>query len=143
MWCSRALGFRCAWWRGLTRLPTHEAVLDWLSDRLARRGRGMATAVGDRRRSWASGAAGGRRPCDDEVARCFGRFAASVHSLSAFQVELQAFVDHLEARSGRADLNPEALATADRPAIREVYPNALQVLTLRSRPATRPDEVRP
>ena len=108
-------------------LPTHEAVLDWLSDRLARRGRGMATAVGIDAPLLGLRGGRGRRPCDDEVARCFGRFAASVHSLSAFQVELQAFVDQLEARSGRADLSPEALATADRPAIREVYPNALQV----------------
>ena len=70
---------------------------------------------------------GRRRPCDDEIARRFGRYAASVHSLSPFRVPLQGFVDQLAARCASADLRPDVRATPDRPAIREVYPNALQV----------------
>ena len=40
---------------------------------------------------------------------------------------LQRFVGELESRCPRADFCPEAPATPGRPAIREVYPNALQV----------------
>jgi predicted RNase H-like nuclease len=106
-------------------LPTHAAVLDWLADWLARPGRRMATAVGIDAPLLGLGA--GRRPCDDEISRRFGRFAASVHSPSPFLVPLQGFVDQLAARCVAAGLEPGVRATRDRPAIREVYPNALQV----------------
>jgi predicted RNase H-like nuclease len=107
-------------------LPTHGAVLDWLADQLASPGRRTATAVGIDAPLLGLGE-GRRRPCDDEISRRFGRFAASVHSPSAFLVPLQGFVDQLAARCASADLRPDARATPDRPAVREVYPNALQV----------------
>ena len=110
---------------GPITLPTHAAVLDWLADWLARPGRRMATVVGIDAPLLGLGA--GRRPCDDEISRRFGRFAASVHSPSPFLVPLQAFVDQLAARCAAAGLEPGVRATPARPAIREVYPNALQV----------------
>ena len=110
---------------GPITLPTHAAVLDWLADWLARPGRRMATVVGIDAPLLGLGA--GRRPCDDEISRRFGRFAASVHSPSPFLVPLQGFVDQLAARCAAAGLEPGVRATRDRPAIREVYPNALQV----------------
>src|SRR5262245_21578533 len=107
-------------------LPTHAAVLDWLANELARPGRRTATAVGiDAPLLGLKD--GRRRPCDDEISRRFGRFAASVHSPSAFLVPLQGFVDQLAIRCALADLRPDARATPTRPAVREVYPNALQV----------------
>ena len=112
---------------GSGTLPTHAEVLDWLAGWLDRPGPQPATAVGIDAPLLGLAGARGRRDCDDEISRLFGRFAASVHSLSAFRGMLQRFVGQLEARCARADLCPEGLATPDRPAIREVYPNALQV----------------
>lgn len=111
---------------GPITLSTHAAVLDWLAEQLKRPGRRTATAVGIDAPLLGLGD-GRRRPCDDEISRRFGRFAASVHSPSAFLAPLQGFVDQLAARCASADLRPGARATPDRPAIREVYPNALQV----------------
>jgi predicted RNase H-like nuclease len=108
-------------------LPSHAAVLDWLAGWLDRTRPPCATAVGIDAPLLGLACARGRRDCDDEVSRSFGRFAAPVSSLSTFRGMLQRFVGELESRCPWADFCPEALATPDRPAIREVYPNALQV----------------
>ena len=112
---------------GPRTLPTHAEVLDWLAGWLDRPGCRLATAVGIDAPLLGLAGARGRRECDDEVSRLFGRFAASVHSLSAFRGMLQRFAAQLEARCARADLCPDGRAAPGRPAIREVYPNALQV----------------
>src|SRR5262245_7772383 len=112
---------------GPDTLPTHAAVLDWLTGWLDRPGPHSATAVGIDAPLLGLGCARGRRECDDEVSRSFGRFAASVYSLSAFREMLQRFVGPLGARCAAADLCPEGRAEPSRPVIREVYPNALQV----------------
>ena len=57
---------------GPATLPTHAAVLDWLVDGLRHPGRGTATAVGIDAPLLGLGAGRGR-PCDDEIARRFGR----------------------------------------------------------------------
>jgi predicted RNase H-like nuclease len=108
-------------------LSSHPAVLDWLAGWLDRPGPEPATAVGIDAPLLGLAGPRGRRDCDDEISRLFGQFAASVHSLSAFRGMLERFVGQFEARCARADFCPERLATLDRPAIREVYPNALQV----------------
>jgi predicted RNase H-like nuclease len=100
---------------GPATLPTHEAVLDWLTGWLDRAGSDSATAVGIDAPLLGLGVVRGRRDCDDEVSRSFGRFAASVYSLSAFRGMLQRFVGELEARCAAADLCPEALAEPGRP----------------------------
>jgi len=108
-------------------LPTHAAVLDWLAGWLDRTGAEPATIVGIDAPLLGLDCVRGRRDCDDEVSRRFGRFAAPVSSLTAFRGMLQRFVAELEARCPRADFCPETRPTPGRPAIREVYPNALQV----------------
>jgi predicted RNase H-like nuclease len=108
-------------------LPSHAAVLDWLTGWLDRAGPEPATSVGIDAPLLGLACVRARRDCDDEVSRHFGRFAAPVSSLAAFRGMLQRFVGELEARCPRADFCPEAPATSGRPAIREVYPNALQV----------------
>jgi predicted RNase H-like nuclease len=119
-------GFPLRLAEGPATLPTHGGVLDWLSDRLRLQGRGTPTAIGIDAPLLGLDD-GRRRPCDDEIARRFGRFAASVHSPSPFLAPLRSFVAELETRWPSADLCPGARATPARPAIREVYPNALQV----------------
>jgi predicted RNase H-like nuclease len=111
---------------GPATLPTHAAVLDWLVDGLRHPGRGTATAVGIDAPLLGLGAGRGR-PCDDEIARRFGRFAASVHSPSPFLGPLRSFVAELETRCVSADFCPGTRAAPARAAVREVYPNALQV----------------
>ena len=108
-------------------LPTHDAVVEWLGGWLERPGSEPATVVGIDAPLLGLDCHRGRRDCDDEVSRHFGRFAAPVSSLTAFRAMLQRFVGALESRCPRADFCPEAPATPGRPAIREVYPNALQV----------------
>jgi predicted RNase H-like nuclease len=112
---------------GPRTLPTHAAVLDWLAGWLASAGPRPATAIGIDAPLLGLDCARGRRDCDDEVSRLFGRFAASVHSLSAFRDMLQCFAGQLDARCAGADLCPESPAGPGRAVIREVYPNALQV----------------
>jgi predicted RNase H-like nuclease len=106
-------------------LPTHAATLDWLAGCLDRPGRQLATAIGID--APLLGLAGGRRPCDDEVSRLFGRFHASTHSPPRAP-DLARFTAHLRRRYGARSFAPGVRPTCGRPAIREVYPNALQVL---------------
>jgi predicted RNase H-like nuclease len=104
-------------------LATHADVLAWL-DAEARQ---HPVAVGidapllglDRRRR--------RRPCDDAVACAFGRFHASTHTPPAAP-DLAAFVDRLRRALGALGASPRHAPVRGRPAVREVYPNALQVL---------------
>jgi predicted RNase H-like nuclease len=69
----------------------------------------------------------GRRGCDNEISSCFGRFHASTHSpprypgLAAFA---RALLEAHEIEALGPGWNPRSRC----PAIREVYPNALQVL---------------
>jgi predicted RNase H-like nuclease len=86
---------------GPRTLPTHTAVLDWLAGWLDRPGPRLATAVGIDAPLLGLAGARGRRECDDEVSRLFGRFAASVHSLSAFRGMLRCFAAQLQARAQR------------------------------------------
>jgi len=108
-------------------LPTHAAVLEWLAGWLDRAEPASATTVGIDAPLLGLDCARGRRDCDDEVSRHFGRFAAPVSSLTAFRGMLQRFVDGLQSRCPTADFCPETRVSPSRPAIREVYPNALQV----------------
>ena len=106
-------------------LPTHAAVLDWLAGWADRTG--PAITVGIDAPLLGLDCARGRRDCDDEVSRHFGRFAAPVSSLTAFRGMLQRFVAGLESRCPRVDFCPGPGVTPGRPAVREVYPNAFQV----------------
>ena len=108
-------------------IPTHTAVLDWLAGWLHQTGPAQATTVGIDAPLLGLDCSRGRRDCDDEVSRHFGRFAAPVSSLTAFREMLQQFVGGLESRCPATDFCPETRVTVSRPAIREVYPNALQV----------------
>jgi predicted RNase H-like nuclease len=102
-------------------LPTHDAVLAWID----RQVEGAAASVGidapllglERP---------GRRPCDNEVSRVFGRFHASTHTPSGVPA-LAELTARLVRRYGLHALDPAARAQPGRPTIREVYPHALQV----------------
>lgn len=104
-------------------LATHAEVLTWL-DGVARHGRAVvgvdAPLLGlqGRRR---------RRACDDAVARAFGRFHAATHTPPAAP-DLAAFAARLRRAHGGVSLSPDHGPVPGRPAVREVYPNALQVL---------------
>jgi predicted RNase H-like nuclease len=104
-------------------LGSHANVLAWLG--IEARGEPLVVGIdapllglGGRRR---------RRPCDDVVARAFGRFHASTHTPPAAP-DLDAFVTRLRRRYGVATLALDRGPARGRPAVREVYPNALQVL---------------
>jgi predicted RNase H-like nuclease len=120
-------GFPLRLLEGPVTRPTHDAVLAWLRDWLARADPQPATVIGidapllgvNRRR--------GRRDCDDVVSSAFGRFHASVHSFSAFRPMLRRFTGELRVQLGDAAMDPARCARAGHPAVREVYPNALQV----------------
>ena len=112
---------------GPRTLPGHAAVLDWLAGWVDRPGPRLATAVGIDAPLLGLAIARRRRPCDDEISRCFGRFHASTHSPPRAP-DLARFTARLRRRYGAASLAPDVPSTHGRPAIREVYPNALQVL---------------
>jgi predicted RNase H-like nuclease len=107
--------------------PDHDAVLDWVAGWLGRPSLAAATAVGIDAPLLGLGGPRGRRACDDEVSRAFGRFHASVHGFSPVRAMLQGFVTALRGRCRRVDLSPARRARPGRPALREVYPNALQI----------------
>lgn len=68
-----------------------------------------------------------RRGCDNEISRAFGRFQASTHSPSVAP-DLFRFGACLKREYGMACFAPDWQPSSARPAIREVYPHALQVL---------------
>ncbi len=105
-------------------LPSHAAVLAWI----AAEADGHPTAVGiDAPLLGLGGSRRRRRPCDDLVSRAFGRFHASTHS-PPLAPDLRRFAARLRRRYGAGSLAPDVPPARARPAIREVYPNALQVL---------------
>lgn len=108
-------------------LPDHAAVVAWIARQAARSPVAVgidAPLLGTERP--------GRRPCDDAVARAFGRFHAATHTPPATP-HLRAFTAALLARYGPASFRPGVPPARGRPAIREVYPNALRVWLLRLR----------
>jgi predicted RNase H-like nuclease len=104
-------------------VPDHAAASAWI----AAQADGGPTAVGIDAPLLGLGAARRRRPCDDLVSSAFGRFHASTHSPPRAP-DPRRFTDRLRRRYGATSLAPGVLPTRARPAIREVYPNALQVL---------------
>ena len=101
-------------------LGSHRAVLDWIERHVARH----RAAVGVD--APLLGLGHGRRPADNEISRAFGRFHASTHSPSHVPA-LDRFARALIAAHGVDGFAPRVTPEGRRPAIREVYPNALQV----------------
>lgn len=102
-------------------LPRHADVLGWI-----------ARHVADHRASVGIdapllGLGHGRRGGDNEVSSAFGRFHASTHSPPSY-TGLSAFTRALLADYALDSFGPRWKPARRRPAIREVYPNALQVL---------------
>ena len=103
--------------------PTHAAVRAWIADQV--RGRRAALGVD----APLLGLEGPRRRlADNLVSRHFGRFHASTHSLPRDVGHLARFTAGLRRRYGARSLAPDPCARSGSIAIREVYPNALQVL---------------
>jgi predicted RNase H-like nuclease len=102
-------------------LASHRAVLTWIARRVARR----RAAIGID--APLLGLGGGRRGGDNEVASVFGRFHASTHSPPRYP-GLDAFTRALLGDYALDSFGPAWRPALGCPAIREVYPNALQVL---------------
>jgi len=102
-------------------LASHGEVLHWIARRVTRR----RAAVGID--APLLGLAGGRRGGDNEVASVFGRFHASTHSPPRYP-GLEAFAGALLGYYALESFGPGWQPTPGCPSIREVYPNALQVL---------------
>jgi predicted RNase H-like nuclease len=102
-------------------LPRHEAVLGWIARRVSnhRASVGIDAPL--------LGLGGGRRGGDNEVSSAFWRFHASTHSPPRYP-GLAAFSRALLADYALDSFGPGWRPTSRCPAIREVYPNALQVL---------------
>jgi len=102
-------------------LPRHGTVLDWIARHVAhhRASVGIDAPL--------LGLGGGRRGGDNEVSSAFGRFHASTHSPPRYP-GLDAFTRALLAGYSLESFGPGWRPASRRPAIREVYPNALQVL---------------
>lgn len=99
----------------------HQDVLEWIQRHVAHH----RASVGIDAPLLGLGA--GRRPGDNEVSSAFGRFHASTHSPPRYP-GLQAFSRSLRRAYALDAFGPGWRPTAGRPALREVYPNALQVL---------------
>ncbi len=108
---------------GADVVPTHAAALAWVAAQADRR----LTAVGIDAPLLGLRSARRRRPCDNLISRAFGRFHASTHSPPSAP-DLARFTERLRREYGAKSLAPDVLPARGRPAIREVYPNALQVL---------------
>jgi predicted RNase H-like nuclease len=103
-------------------LASHAEVLDWITRQAAHH----RVVVGIDAPLLGLRPGGGRRGCDDEISRRFGRFHAATHSPPR-EPGLRRFASRLVRRFGREALGPCWRPRSGRPAIREVYPNALQV----------------
>ena len=99
----------------------HRAVLEWIGRHVAHH----RAAVGID--APLLGLGGARRAGDNEVSSAFGRFHASTHSPPRYP-GLEAFTRALLADYPLDAFGPGWRPAPRRPAIREVYPNALQVL---------------
>lgn len=102
-------------------LSSHGAVLTWIARRVAHR----RAVVGID--APLLGLGNGRRGGDNEVASVFGRFHASTHSPPRYP-GLEAFTHALLEDYALDSFGPGWRPALGCPAIREVYPNALQVL---------------
>jgi predicted RNase H-like nuclease len=102
-------------------LPRHADVLGWIARHVARHRASVGIDAP------LLGLGNGRRGGDNEVSSTFGRFHASTHSPPGYP-GLDAFTSALVARYPLESFGPAWTPTSGRPAIREVYPNALQVL---------------
>ena len=102
-------------------LPRHADVLGWIARHVAhhRASVGIDAPL--------LGLGNGRRGGDNEVSSAFGRFHASTHSPPRYP-GLDAFTRALVADYVLESFGPGWKPAGGRPAIREVYPNALQVL---------------
>ena len=102
-------------------LPHHADVLGWIARHVAhhRASVGIDAPL--------LGLGHGRRGGDNEISRAFGRFHASTHSPPRYP-GLAAFTRALLADYALESFGPAWHPASRRPAIREVYPNALQVL---------------
>jgi predicted RNase H-like nuclease len=102
-------------------LPRHADVLGWIARHVAhhRASVGIDAPL--------LGLGHGRRECENEIARNFGSFDASTHSTPSYP-GLEEFAHELTAAHGINAMGPGVEPAAGRPAIREVYPNAFQVL---------------
>ena len=102
-------------------LPRHADVLGWVARHVAhhRASVGIDAPL--------LGLGHGRRGGDNEVSSAFGRFHASTHSPPSYP-GLSAFTRALLADYALDSFGPRWKPARRRPAIREVYPNALQVL---------------
>ena len=102
-------------------LPRHADVLGWIARHVAHHRASVgidAPLIGLGR---------GRRECENEIARNFGSFDASPHTTPKYP-GLEEFASELRASHGINAMAPGVEPAAGRPAIREVYPNAFQVL---------------
>jgi len=102
-------------------LPRHGAVRDWIARHVAHRRASVGIDAP------LLGLGGGRRGGDNEVSSRFGRFHASTHSPPRYP-GLDTFARALLADYALDSFGPAWRPTSRRPAMREVYPNALQVL---------------
>lgn len=102
-------------------LPRHADVLTWIARHVAhhRASVGIDAPL--------LGLGHGRRGGDNEISSAFGRFHASTHSPPRYP-GLSAFARALLADYVLDSFGPRWKPARRRPAIREVYPNALQVL---------------
>ena len=122
--------------------PTRRCSTGW-PDRLDR------ARAPDRPRPWASTrrSSASRRPRGGGRATtrsrgCFGRFAASVHSPSAFLEPLQGFAGQLDARCAAADLRPDGARHAGPAGHPRGVPERAPGAPVRSGPAAGAEEAR-
>jgi predicted RNase H-like nuclease len=101
-------------------LAGHAAVLAWITRHVAhhRAAVGLDAPL--------LGLGRGRRDCENEISSAFGCFDAYTHSTPSYP-GLGQFSRQLVSAHGLEAFGPEFEPRARRPAIREVYPNALQV----------------
>ncbi len=102
-------------------LGRHVDVLGWIAKHVARHRASVAIDAP------LLGLGTGRRLCDNEISRRFGRFHASTHSPPCYP-GLDAFIAALLSAYPLESFGPGWQPRSASPAIREIYPNALQVL---------------